>query len=262
MTRQIQNSSGVSQFIDDIGVSIPAGIYTIPPERYWYFASSTDIDTLIDTGVFDIICKGVTLSDDDGKALIHEATDYTEIKINGVLFRNQVREVDFVGSFSAVDNGNASISIIANPTVGAGGLYPLSFGSSSSSANYYLSHLMRPLGSDRAPAIVPVQSKIVAMTFTNDDTSVDVNVKVLSAPMGDPNDTATEIIDWELRNVKHAGGCFDITVNALDKIAVFMDDAGKNADDPRVIIWLTPISSICVEDSDDLGADFPNDDDD
>jgi len=137
------------------------------------------------------------------------------------------------------------------------GLYSLTFCSNSSGETGYLDHISHDRDSRERPAIVPFASRIVRITYSNQDTGVDCDVQVLAAPMGSENNTASTIINWPLRNVRAACGCFEIDVNECDKIAVFLKDQGKNSDDPRVIIWLVPLSDDCTDDSDNLSTDFP-----
>jgi hypothetical protein len=114
MSRQINNTTAGQLFIDDIGVAIDPGIYTIPPERYWYFASSADIDPFIDSGDFVIINNGHTLDAFDGKCLIHEGTDYVDLKEDGVFKDRKTKEIDFTGGLLQVidrTDGKAELTI-------------------------------------------------------------------------------------------------------------------------------------------------------
>lgn len=114
-SRALVNTTGGQVFIDDIGIAVdPSPLYVIPPERYWYFASSSDIDTAIDSGDLIVEQNGTNLNAFDGKCLIHEGTDYVDLLEQGTLVDRNTKEIDFVGCLLRVADkteGKAEVSI-------------------------------------------------------------------------------------------------------------------------------------------------------
>lgn len=138
------------------------------------------------------------------------------------------------------------------------GLYPLYFVDNQTDSNKYLGHCDDDNKSNRVPAIVPFDSTIKVVTFSNERTGVDCNIQLLSAPMGTNNSSAVTIVNLSLTNERAACFCVDVDVNACDKLACFIEDKGTNPQDPVVVAWLLPTSDECTDDSDNLSADFPS----
>ena len=67
MSRDLEITTGLPILIDDIGLVVSVvPLYTIPPERYWYFASSSDIDGFIDSGAIIVRHDGIAFNACDG----------------------------------------------------------------------------------------------------------------------------------------------------------------------------------------------------
>ena len=141
---------------------------------------------------------------------------------------------------------------------GGTGPYPIKFVRDSSSSNQYMANDDDKISTRFVPEIVPFDGNIVLATFSNERTGVDVEYQLLSAPMGTANNSAVTIMLWQILNKRAVCECFNIAVNACDKLALFQKDLGTNPKDPRVTLWIVPSNLDCIPGSDNLSAHFPS----
>tara|TARA_R100000742_G_C4264428_1_gene82339 strand:+ start:557 stop:1024 length:468 start_codon:yes stop_codon:yes gene_type:complete len=77
--RTIQNTTSSDIFIEDIGVTVDANSsLLIHPNNYGKFASSSDIDSPINTGNLRIILNGITLNASDSLSVIKDFSPYIQ----------------------------------------------------------------------------------------------------------------------------------------------------------------------------------------
>lgn len=87
--------------------------------------------------------------------------------------------------------------------------------------------------SDSVPFIVPWDSRIVGYTFVNEKNDEDVDIKIYATPFSEEdNDTNKVLKDTiELRNCRYSAENMyetEVTFNAGDKIAVWLDPVGNS----------------------------------
>lgn len=136
-------------------------------------------------------------------------------------------------------------------------IYPIKFVRDSSSSNIYLANDDDKVQSRYTPEIIPVDSVLTIGTFSNRRTGVDIDLQLLAAPMGTQLNQAVTVLVWSIRNKRFVTECFSVSLNANDKIALFMSDFGTNPIDPRVTFWFQPLNCSCIADSDNLSQHFP-----
>ena len=251
--RQLNNTTGLAILIEDIGVSVPAGLYTIPPERYLYFAASVNIDTLINSGQFVVVYKGVNLNSFDGRALIHELTDYVDVKLNGTVVKRHVSSIDLTGGFLTTDVGSGELQVSSG---GIGGLYSIQFGLDGILNNDWLYTVLRTEPSDEIPAIVPFASQIRAISFSNRRNNSDFDLRIFRASMGTNNSSSTLISTTAVRNARHGIVYVNISVAAGNKLAIFCANAGDRPQDLIVILYLQTTSLVASNQQDNDSTDF------
>jgi len=121
----------------------------------------------------------------------------------------------------------------------AGKIIQLAFVSDSSDCNLWMSHVMDDGSSNSAHGIIPFNSKLVGLTFSNKCSGVDVDILVKRATKSGGSSDST-VYTWDLNNVRWASKTNFSTINfaAGDKIGLYMQDRGTNPSYPIVIAYL------------------------
>jgi hypothetical protein len=96
---------------------------------------------------------------------------------------------------------------------------------------------------------VPFDSKIVAITFTNDEADTEVEVELWKAAQASTNASATNVFNWNLLAAGSGGNgpirsglinsfASDITFSAGDRLGVYLENGGSTQpSNPIVIIY-------------------------
>lgn len=113
--REIKNLSGAPITIKDMGLILEVGeTRLIEYHEYARWAESSDLDPALDSNSAAICHSGVQLSAHDGKALIHDITDYVDLLEDGTLKDRKTSIIDFTGGLLKVtdrDDGKAEVTI-------------------------------------------------------------------------------------------------------------------------------------------------------
>lgn len=94
--------------------------------------------------------------------------------------------------------------------------------------------------SDKSPAVMPFDCKIIAMTFTNRENDADTDLEIYSVLEANTNEKEIEFI-WALRDCRAARKSNfspEITFNAGDRVAVYLKDRGSDPDYPVLTLYL------------------------
>lgn len=249
MTRQLNNTTLADIFISDVGIAIPVGLYTMPPERYWYFASSEDIDPYITSGDLEVVHNGVTLSAFDGDCLIHEATDYTTIEKDNPsvqVVAQQAKTIRYTGPiFTVTKPTDDRIDVgvqLSGSAEGKEATYQ--FFKNGNINNAWMDHEGGSITSDGTPGVITANCRIRAATFSNnrDDSSIDLQF------FRNGTTLASLYFTWEIRNKRVAwktnSPIETLTFNAGDTLRVFGQTAGVGGTKPRsVVVKITLINT-------------------
>lgn len=141
----------------------------------------------------------------------------------------------------------------------AGAIYQLVFLHEGSDATdrWYSHHGDTSLTSDKSPAVVPWDSKLVALTFTNQDSDSDVNIEIYSVHEANTTQKDVEFV-WVLRNARVARRTNfspDILFEAGDRVAIYARDKGSNPDYTVVTLYL----QILTDNSEEVIRSFSGD---
>jgi len=155
-----------------------------------------------------------------------------------------IRTIDFAKNivFDNSSNGfnsktvQAAIEEINLTPVGT--LDTFTFFDNGGGSNKWLDYAGSAIPSDKVPVILPFDAKLIACTFANAKSSVELNIEVHRAIQND-GDNATQIVTFEIRDTKVArfSNFTPVQFNAGDKIGVYIDDEGTNPNDPVVKLY-------------------------
>lgn len=258
-TRTIQNTSGSTILIDDIGVAISTTLYVIPPERYWYFASSSDIDTFIDSGDFIVSHNGTALSPFDAKCLIHEATDYMSTEVDTPLVSGvnyQTKNLRFQGPIFVVSRpqeGDTYVGLrLSGSAEGKEAGYQF-FNNGANIKDKWLDHEGSNIPCDGVPGVVATTSKMRQITYTNDRKNSRIFIDIYKNGMLPGN----LLFSWDISGCQYAwktNGLDSVTFMAGDSIRVFARDNGGVSPSKAVVkITLVNLDNVlgegCVPDA-------------
>lgn len=112
--------------------------------------------------------------------------------------------------------------------------------------------------SDEVPFIVPFNCKLAALTFSNEEDGVDVDMQLHKSTHGSGGN-AIEIFNWELRDIRTAVQSTitpTITLLAGDKIGMYAKDQGTNSKSPRVILYFERVDNVTVNLTENFSGDF------
>jgi len=241
LTRQLQNIAGTPTFIADIGINILATTtYLIPPERYWYFASSSDIDTFIDAGTLKVIHNGVTLNAFDGKCLIHEGTDYmvTEVDTPSVqVVTRQTKILRLIGPIFQTTNpadGRTDLNIqLSGSAEGKEQTYQF-FNNGANIKDKWLDHEGSNIPCDDTPGVIGANSKMRQITYSNARNNSNIGILVYRNGMT-PGDL---IFTWEIDSKQVAwktNGLDSNTFSIGDTIRVYAEDRSGTSPTKAVV---------------------------
>lgn len=212
---------------------IPDGtVFEIPKEKYTAYATFPRLLNDITVGTVTISYDGVNeLGAVDGLKLA-EAT----------YLASQIWYIP-AGGVTAVDGQQAIEQAASKPEVTSsvlGSTIQLGFSYNGGANNKWLDAGHNSMPSDETPLVVPFQSRLIAVTYTNSENDSDVDVEIYRSAAGQGN-SDSKIYTLELRNCRTAvdrdtSGIY--TVGAGDKIAVFCRDRGVNAKDVQVTLYL------------------------
>lgn len=165
----------------------------------------------------------------------------------------KVMETDGYGGWSLVDVPTLSIGALTNIT------HQLTFIKAGGTSNSWLK-LYGEKSSDITPGIIPWNSKLTGITFSNAKDGADVGIKIFVVAEDDGSGPLTTMYTWTLNNCRVArktNFSTDIVFDAGDKVAIFADDIGDNPEDVTVVLYFVVVGGAIIgEHSEDYSGKF------
>lgn len=190
-----------------------------------------------------------------------DETDVDSITTSGVTFTGSVNLATTGGSSIIPNAGSNTITISGGRSVGEliGNFFQIEFTANGVVINEWMSISEGNLNSDQTPWLVVFPSRVAATAFSNANDDVDVDIEIHVAPSGSGNSN-TIAYTWEIRAARTAYksdfGLTDIELNPGDKVGVFASDAGGNASDAFVGLYVEIRETSTEESSEDWTGDF------
>lgn len=172
-------------------------------------------------------------------------------------------------SQTALDTSPCTIELFDNTTgeelsttydvVNEGPILTFTFSKEATAKNTWLSHEGdNSLTSNKSPAVIPWDCKLVAMTFSNQKPNVDSDIEIYTAPNGSGSDDVLTYA-WPLRNSRvgrKTDFSSEINFKAGDKVGLYLRDAGTDAKYVTVILFLQITSSDTEDFTETYTGDF------
>lgn len=142
-------------------------------------------------------------------------------------------------------SGNLQQQVNQGPAAGEktrGAIFTLIFvhEGGTSKDRWYCHHGDTGMTSDRTPAVLPWDCKLMAMTFSNRDDNSDVDLEIYSVPENDTTQKDVEFV-WQLRDCRVARKTNfspEILFEAGDRVAVYAREAGIDPDYSVLTMYL------------------------
>jgi hypothetical protein len=222
-----------------LGLQIPASSQiTIQTQDYSILGSSdsvTELTTYINSG--DIVVNDGTddLSISEGLAYVKLA----EI----------AKSIRFDNSTNGFSSSEVQSAIEESKTSVVGSMFHMLFENNGTSTNIWLNYGANPASSNSVFAVMPFDCKLVACSFTNAASSVDLNIQVNIANQGSGN-TVNRTIIFKVKNDRVATFSFpnsnnsNLLLNQGDKVGVYINDKGDNPNDPVVTLYFKVLEEV------------------
>lgn len=163
-----------------------------------------------------------------GTQLITECM--TSVKFEGNVGVNQV-------------SGETVVSIGGDPLSNVGLLYELNFVQNGSAQNKDMDQEACNIPSNETFALVPFNSRLVCLTYSNSQRGSDGRIKLNRAPRNQGANSSL-VLDWTLRNTRIAykTNFNQYLFSAGDKVSMYIEDLGVNSFDPVVKVLMKVIN--------------------
>jgi len=169
-------------------------------------------------------------------------------------------------NFITVATGTNAVNLLADSIIGIGGItvtsgtnhvtvsgeatgigsipgktYQISYGNSGVTSNKWL-EVGHGNPSNQSPHVLPFSSQLIAMTFSNKNPGISCDVEVYVAASGVGASPITNVITWQLRNVR-VGRRTDVIASGISftpgqKVAIYVRNQGSNPQDTVVNMYL------------------------
>jgi hypothetical protein len=207
MIKNLKNTTGSDIFIADVGVNLPANsTYTIPPQRYWYWTDSVDIDTHVNSG-------SVIVNDGDNDLISSTGLTYLKqifpsISDNvGIVIPSSVG-LKFVGAGISITESSKKIASVNVDHTGGGSIlsriWHVTFSGKGASENAWLSYYGTGNSGDKTQCPIPWNSKIVGLSFSTKKCDTNTDVEIYVAAAGTGTSPLIQAYVWEIRNARTA----------------------------------------------------------
>ena len=258
LSKILKNTTGSDIELEVTGITVPAsGQEEIRVEEYLEFAkdeSVTEIDPYLSSGDL-VLNDGTNDLDYDTAIRFLEYSDRLVIEKDDAVVDRYREALNFEGGVTVTSETGKTTVKVGGETGVLCALWQSTFGSGSSSSDYWMDNEYDNSISNKVFHIAPWKSQLVAVTFSNEDDGVDVTVKLYSAAEVDTNQPRTKIFEWILSNCRVARKTTftsPVIVEAGDKLGVFLSDQGKNPKYPVVVFhW-----KIIEENEEEVCRDF------
>jgi len=117
--------------------------------------------------------------------------------------------------------------------------YQLTFVANGTATNTWLSQEDANVPSSASPAMVAYKSRLVGITFVNKNVNVNTIIRIAISNKATTNNTINRAYKWTLDNVRTASKTDDqlgFTLEAGDKVGVYMEDTGGNPSDVVIVM--------------------------
>jgi hypothetical protein len=176
---------------------------------------STDTVTIDYTGP-----QGVDIEKDDSSITVGETV------------------LNFEGNVTVTNEGSKTTVNVASVDVTnlVGSIHQMCFMDKGSVKNKWLGIGDSHLSSNDTNGVIPWNSKLLAITFSNEKEYSDTDVKIYSVPEGGGSSPLSLDYSWSIRNARSArktNFTTDIIWHAGDRLGIFMKDRGT---DPKYVI--------------------------
>lgn len=250
---RLNNQTGSLVKISDVGDEVQASSFIDVPnyDRHKY-ADSIDIDPLVNGGTLVVEHPlGTLLNAFDGLCLIHEETYFhtSEVDTPSVaVVTERTKVVRYIGPPWMVTNpapGYTYVELnLSNTAEGKEATYQF-FNNGSNIQNKWLDHEGSNIPSDMTPGVVSANSKVRAITYSNDRDNTDIDIQIYRNGIT-PGDM---IFAWQLRDCRLAYKTdFDgsLPFNRGDTVRMFAKKVvgGPGGQNPtKAVIKLTLINT-------------------
>ena len=194
-----------------------------------------------DTGAVPLYdgTNNVWSNNDDGAVLVSKGTTAQR---PGTPTEGMIRYNTTTNCLEAYVNGAWKCALTTTDQNAEGRLFQLEFSYSGAANNHWLDNYRGSIPSNETPAVIPWDSSLVGLTFTNKIVTGDADFKIYAtAEADDPNTTKTLKYTWSVSNMRTArktNFAGAVTFTAGDKVAIFAADTGDTIQNPVVIMHL------------------------
>lgn len=234
--KTLKNVSGQDLQLLNVVVSNNSS-FTVPTHLWLELANDSNIETYINADQV-IVNNGTSdLSKSDGLKLIQK------FQIE------EAKEVIFDNTTNGFISDNVQDAIEESKTSVVGSMFQTLFENNGTSTNIWLNYGANPASSNSVFAVMPFDCKLVACSFTNAASSVDLDIQVNIANQGSSN-TVNRTIIFQVRNDRVATFSFpnsnnsNLLLNQGDKVGVYIRDQGDNANDPVVTLYFKVLEEV------------------
>lgn len=254
---KIRNNTGSEIFVEGqwLNSSGNSGdIYTISIEEIYIFRESDDLRDFIESGDVSLIEFDVVLTSDEAIRSLDETSEVLEDDIS---FLVPVRKTNYKGNVSLVKTGNDSVDVFIGTSL-AGLSYSMFFTENGTAKDEWLGCVEQSNVCNSTPGVIPFNSKLIAITFSNRKSGVDADIKIWRSPEGNGTGKALAYC-WDLTNKRTAWKTnFPSDINFLqgDKVAVYINDDGEDAQSCTVQLILQVTDPSTGEGGENYNGDF------
>jgi hypothetical protein len=257
----LKNTTGSDIFLEFPGITVPAsGQVTINVEEYKDIAAEsaliTELTPLINSG--DIVVNNGTVdySAADGIRFL-EYPDRLTVQEGGTDTTIVTKSINFTGSAATTDQGDGNVDIEVGATL-FGALWQLAYTEDGDADNEWLGLYDRGNKSNQTFGVIPFDSEICVITYSNSKGGSDCDIELHLADAGDDNNNV-KIYNWEIRDKRvDCVSTFTtpIQVNAGDKLGVYCQDQGTDAKNVAVVIYFRIINTNKCDSGENFSGNF------
>lgn len=240
MKKIIKNTTLTDIEVFETGAFVPAsGQLEIDPTSYGLWASAI-LEAAEENSQFNLDISTGKLVVNDGTYDLPPAYGKYHLKYPDSAFSTRfLSEPERSNGFSSKTVQDAIEEV---RTSSIGGIYHLDFVRAGSFRNAWMRIQESGIPSDETMHIVPWDSKIIGLTFSNRKANADTKLNLWRVDSQDEITPSDLVFSWDLVNVRVArksGFSPDVVLGAGDKLGVFAQDMGTNPHDGVFRVYLS-----------------------
>jgi len=182
---------------------------------------------------------------------------------------------DLVCPAPPVDTSASNVSVSTTPNVGEVQMWngtqwvygpqtsssighQITFVEKSSAKNKWLDLYTDGMSGNATFGIMPFDSKLIGMTFTNSSSSGDADIEIHSAAVDNGKSDSTDLT-WSIvdkRTARKTSFSSDITYSAGDKISIYIKDTGTDVKKVAVTLYFQTMNLTEIETSENFSGNF------